>query len=241
MMEYTFSWEPDYLAPVLTIGLTTMGFILYWFIAKSDTIKSKLIDKYGEEKTSIYYILFQKYTGVLFLGILPTIIVMIFLPFSFGDYGLNFNNPLNTLFWILGLGLIIVFLNFLAARNPDNYKIYPQIRIKKWSGNLILINTVTWICYLFAYEFLFRGVLLFACIPALGIWPAIAVNTTIYSCTHIPKGRNEAIAAIPFGIILCMITISTGNIWTAFFAHVFLAVTNDYFSLYFNPEMKIVK
>jgi len=240
-MESVFAWESSYLAPVLTIGLTTICFIAYWYIAKSETVRNNYIKKYGEEMTKVYYIIFQKYTGVLFLGILPTIIVLIFLPFKLSEYGLNLNNSLTTLYWILGLGILIFVMNFFAARKPENYKIYPQIRIKEWPPKFVVINAITWICYLFAYEFLFRGILLFACIPALGIWPAIAVNTTIYSCTHMLKSRKEAIAAIPFGIILCIITISTGNIWTAFFAHVFLALTNDYFSLYYNPDMKVVK
>jgi len=33
----------------------------------------------------------------------------------------------------------------------------------------------------------------------------------------------------------------TGNIWVAFFTHVLLALSNDYFALYHNPEMKIIR
>ncbi|GAI37228.1 unnamed protein product, partial [marine sediment metagenome] len=78
-------------------------------------------------------------------------------------------------------------------------------------------------------------------VHVIGVWPAIAVNTSIYACTHIPKGFKEAIGAIPFGIILCIITLITGNIWVAFFIHVLLALSNDYFALYHNPEMKIIR
>lgn len=240
-MESVFEWKVSYLGPVLTIGLATIGFITYWFIAQSESIKNQFLKKYGEDLNKIYFILFQKYTGFVFLGLLPTIIALIFLQFNLTDFGLNANNLLTTFYWTSGLGLLLVFINFMAARKPDNYKIYPQIRINNWTSKLIIMNSISWICYLFAYELLFRGILLTACIPAMGIWPAIAVNITIYSCTHIPKGINEALATIPFGIVLCVLTILTGNLWTAIFTHVILALSNDYFAVYYNPEMKFSK
>ncbi|MFC2118762.1 lysostaphin resistance A-like protein [Bacteroidota bacterium] len=240
-MQNLFEWQASDIEPVLAIALTTIGFIIYWFLGLSDSIRAKFVKKYGEEKTRINFILFQKYIGVLFLGIVPTIIALIFLPYSFSEYGLNFKNLLPTLYWTLGLGAIIIPMNLFAARKPKNYVVYPHIRAEVWNSGLIIKNAISWILYLFAYEFLFRGILLFACIPVLGVWPAIAVNITIYSCTHIPKGLTEAVAAIPFGIILCLITISTGNIWVAVFAHIFLALSNDYVALYFNPKTRIIK
>ena len=95
--------------------------------------------------------------------------------------------------------------------------------------------------YLLAYEFLFRGVLLMLLVPAIGVWPAIIINTSLYSATHIPKGAKETIAAIPFGIALCVITLHTGSILGAFLTHLLLSQLNDYGALYFNPEMKLVR
>ena len=44
------------------------------------------------------------------------------------------------------------------------------------------------------------------------MWPAIAINIALYSATHILKGLDETIGAIPLGFVLCLLTISSGTI-----------------------------
>ena len=106
---------------------------------------------------------------------------------------------------------------------------------------MVYLNLLGWFLYLFGYEFLFRGVLLIPVVKALGVWPAIAINVAIYSATHIPKGLDETVGAIPLGLALCLLTLATGTIWIAFLVHVTMAWTNTLTSLKFNPEMKYIK
>ena len=103
--------------------------------------------------------------------------------------------------------------------------------------NTILLNTVGWGLYLLAYEYLFRGILFFGVLPWLGLYATIALNTTIYALAHLPKGAKETIGAIPLGIVVCLITFETGNIWVAFLVHMILALSNDYIALYHHPDM----
>jgi membrane protease YdiL (CAAX protease family) len=106
---------------------------------------------------------------------------------------------------------------------------------------MLFINAVGWFLYLFGYEFLFRGVLLIPLIEPLGMWPAIAINIVLYSATHIPKGLDETIGAIPLGFVLCLLTISSGTIWIAFIVHVVIAWTNTFTALKFHPDMQLKK
>ena len=101
-------------------------------------------------------------------------------------------------------------------------------------------NALGWAAYLFGYEILFRGILLFPLVAEFGVWPAIAVNIALYSSTHIPKGLDETIGAIPLGIVLCVLTLLTGTIWIAFFVHLAMALTNSFTALKHHPEMKSV-
>ena len=78
-------------------------------------------------------------------------------------------------------------------------------------------------------------------VDSIGVWPAIAINIALYSATHIPKGLEETIGAIPLGLVLCILTLSTGTIWIAFLVHVVMAWTNTLTSLKFNPDMKYIK
>ncbi len=76
------------------------------------------------------------------------------------------------------------------------------------------------------------------CNYSFGFWPAVAINLSFYSATHIAKGLSETIGTFPYGLLLCFVTISTGSIAVAFITHLILALTNDYFSVHHNSKMK---
>tara|TARA_B100000886_G_scaffold233042_1_gene162801 strand:- start:646 stop:1182 length:537 start_codon:yes stop_codon:yes gene_type:complete len=178
------------------------------------------------------------------MGIFPTTICLILLPeITLSDLGLTliYETSLFSLFWIFVLSAIIVPLTYLSAQKPKNMVNYPQIRAKVWSKKMLFINALGWFLYLFGYEFLFRGILLIPLIEPLGMWPAIAINIALYSATHIPKGLDETIGAIPLGFILCLLTISSGTIWIAFIVHVVIAWTNTFTALKFHPDMELQK
>ncbi len=239
-MNIDYSWQQGELEILMAIGLTTLGFITYWFISLSEAVKRTIKKKYSTEKTLIIWVLFQKQIGVLFLGIIPAICCFTFIGHSWSFYGVSLQNFGLSMLYFLGLSLVLVPLTLYSARKPDTIATYPQIRVLNWTPKLVAINSLNWVLYLLAYEFLFRGILLLVLVPILGVWTAIIVNVSIYSITHIPKGVKETISAIPFGFVLCLITLDTGTIWVAFLAHVVLALTNDFGALYFNPKMQIV-
>ena len=57
---------------------------------------------------------------------------------------------------------------------------------------------------------------------------------------HTVSRPGEAFGSIPVGIFLCYLTISTGNIWAAIAVHSLMALSNEWFSIRNNPELKIV-
>ena len=170
--------------------------------------------------------------GIILFGIIPLIFLWILPGYTISQLGLNMNRFAGSLIWIVILGVFLISMNFFLTRNPKSLKNYPQIRKKSWNHNLVLINTLSWAGYLFAYEFMFRGLLLFPLVNHLGIVTAIIINTILYSATHFYKGLQEVIGAIPLGIVLCLLTIEYGNIWIAFFAHLCLALSCEYFALF---------
>ncbi len=237
------SWQAGDLTTFYPVVVATIGFTVYWFISKSDKIKSRFYTSNNEDQASIKHILFTKYMGFLWMGIVPMIISLIVLPqYALADYGLTINpdTTLTSIAWILGLCVLIVPIASISARNPKNFSNYPQIRAKEWKTSLKVKNALGWAAYLFGYEILFRGILLFPLVAEFGVWPAIAVNVALYSSTHIPKGLDETIGAIPLGIVLCVLTLLTGTIWIAFFVHLAMALTNSFTALKYNPDMKSV-
>ncbi|MEJ6753900.1 MAG: CPBP family intramembrane metalloprotease [Flavobacteriales bacterium] len=239
-----WTWTDLDLRISLPLLLTLAFFSIYWFTSKSEKIKKRFYDKYDHDQASFKHIFFTKYFGFISMGILPTIFCLVFLPeLTLADLGLTFiyKTAQFSIFWILGLSILIIPLVYFSAKKPKNLVNYPQIRAKVWTKKMIFINALGWFLYLFGYEFLFRGVLLIPLIEPLGMWPAIAINIALYSATHIPKGLDETVGAIPLGFVLCLLTISSGTIWIAFIVHVVMAWTNTFTALKFHPEMNLKK
>lgn len=239
-----WTWTALDLKICLPIILTLVFFSIYWFTSKSEKIKRIFYNKYDYDQASLKHIFFTKYFGFFSMGILPTFLILIVLPeFTLADLGftLIYETFLFSLLWILGLSILIIPLVYFSAQKQKNLANYPQIRAKVWTKKMLFINALGWFLYLFGYEFLFRGVLLIPLIETLGMWPAIAVNIALYSATHIPKGLDETIGAIPLGFVLCLLTISSGTIWIAFIVHVVMAWTNTFTALKFHPDMQLQK
>jgi len=234
------TWSSAYFIPCFAILTATIGFTIYWFITQNKKIPRRFFGDLQSENNWAYYIFFQKVMGFVFMGLVPAILVIVVTDFSLFELGISFSNASTSGIYIVLMGLAIVLVNSFAARKPQSLATYPQMRIENWSGKRFAINAIGWGLYLFAYEFLFRGILLFMCYQYFGFWPAVAINLSLYSATHIPKGLGETIGAYPYGFFLCYITIKTGSIAVAFFTHWIMSLSSDYFSIRYNSKMRFV-
>ena len=233
-------WNPEYLEPVLAISLLTIGFSIYHFVSVSDSVKQSYIARYGVVRGNTRAIWFYRYLGAMAIGIIPALIMLGFSGSNPADYGVAFKNHKQSFYWILGLAAVIIPMNFFNSKKEKNLAFYPNVREKEWTRGMVAKNAFTWCAYLFGYELMFRGLLLFSTVTLLGEWPAIVLNTALYALVHVPKNLEETIGAVPLGVILCLITLTTETIWVAFFVHITLALSNFLFSLRHHPEMKII-
>jgi membrane protease YdiL (CAAX protease family) len=234
-------WREEDITVFLPIMLATVFFAVYWFVAKSEKLKNWFYHKYDFDLASVRHITFNRLVGFMAMGVLPGITALLFIPgYTLAGFGVGFRAEtwLFTLAWTIGLAAVVMPLAYFSARKPRNLINYPQIRAKVWTRRTVVVNALGWALYLFGYEFLFRGILLFPLVEQIGVWPAIAVNIALYSATHIPKGLEETIGAIPLGLVLCLLTLASGTIWIAFLVHLAMALTNSFTALKFHPEMQ---
>ena len=194
-----------------------------------------MLNRFGNEQGQIRSVIFNRLLGGFLFAITALFNLAYSLPFSGESIDFKYK-PL-----LLLLVLVPFLLNMFAAKSASNLTMYPQIRAKVWSKNLILISAMSWMTYLLGYEIMFRGVLFYNCLNEMSLFSAIIINISLYSLVHIPKGINETIGALPMGIVLCLLTWVTGSFWAAFILHSLLALTNEWFSLKYHPEMKIFK
>ena len=152
---------------------------------------------------------------------------------------LNLTFNYKSLIWTLLLSLILVGINLLNHSNNENLKLYPIIRTSVWNPAIILVSAFGWIVYLFSYELIFRGLLLFSFADMLSETDAILLNVCLYSILHFPKGWKESLGSIPLGWLLCVICLEAGNFFPAFLIHCCMALSNEWLSIKAHPGIKV--
>lgn len=233
--------DPGNLRFTIAILWCVVGFGSYYFLgrsrwpaSRSDSIV-KWLDKQGNQ------VLLQRALGLLFLGLLSAGIILLLPGKQLSDFGLSFRFTEFPPWWSWLLIPAVLFLSYITARTPNNLKQYPQIRANVWTLPILTISGLSWLLFLFGYEFLFRGFVLFASLEIMEPVPAIALNTSVYVFAHFYKGPGETFGTIPVGILLCYLTLVTGNIWSALVLHSIMALSNEWFSLKAHPEMSFKK
>jgi membrane protease YdiL (CAAX protease family) len=207
-----------------------IGFAAYYFLAHKKFHSGKVRE-----------VVSQRGWGVLFMGLATLLVILLGFKEKPEAYGLGFSFTAPPPWWtFLTIPLIIIVSHFQAA-TPGNLVNYPQIRIEKWSSKIVALSAGSWIAFLVAYEFFFRGFILFASLTVLDPWSAIALNCSLYGFAHFYKGPGETFGAIAVGVLLCYLTLVTGNIWSAVIIHSVMALSNEWFSLRSHPDMKNVK
>jgi len=216
---------------------TALAFSAYYFLAKDQQLALRIWKTPARLHPNIKTVLVQRAWGFLFLGVLTLLLVM-----AWGEeastFGLGFNFTAAPPWWSWPLLPLVILLSYLQASSRSNLEMYPQIRIRVWSTPTLVASAISWILFLLAYEFLFRGFLLFGSLQVMGPWQAIALNVALYSLAHMYKGPGETFGSIPVGIFLCFISLNSGNIWMAMLFHTVMALSNEWFSLRAHPHMQ---
>ena len=227
----------------LPMVLGLVCFVVYWFVYKSPKVKFWFKERYGSERWTEYFIPFTKFLGGGLMGLVPLSTCLILFPeYGLESYGLVFQTDTweAALVWGLGGAALIVPFAMVSSRLPRTYDLYPQIRSsRRWPTSLYIKSGAGWAGYLLGYEVMFRGVLLFPLAEVLGVWPAIAVNILMYSATHLPKGRDETVWAIPLAVFFSIAALQTGSMWPVFFAHLSMCWTNSFTTIMLHPEVNV--
>ena len=224
--------------PLIISLILVIGFFIYHFTSEYVKKKYSRVNSFRLHYTYYGYF-FQRILGFLTFGLLPSFIFIIYKDQPLTNFGLNLQHITLSLLWTIGLGALVSVANFFLAGKKENLRTYPQIRLKIWTPDKLLLNAITWALYLLGYEFMFRGLLLFSFYEAYGATIAITINCIAYALVHIPKGKKETFGSIPLGILLSIITLQTGSIFVAFWFHVIMALTNDYFAIKAHPSMEV--
>jgi len=233
-------YTSEFSETVLIISLVTVAILIHHFVSRSKLVAGWFNSKFAHPLAEIRLLVLQRLIAILLFGVCPVLIILIWPDVRLSDYKISAEISLIVILYATLFAAAIIPLSYYLSRKPGNLKKYPLIRLKVWDYRVVLLSFSLWISYLLAYEFMFRGILLYSCVRSFGVPAALIINILIYALAHLPKGLTETLAAIPFGLILCLLVIHLDSVWVAVFIHIILALSNDWFSMKAHPEMQFV-
>jgi len=134
---------------------------------------------------------------------------------------------------ILGVALPFVAIGMFPGCNDAEIKdAYP------WPGHWLAeswLNMAVWffiyLFYYIAFEFFYRGFLLNALRPHIGLVAAILIQAIMSVLVHVGKPTAELIASIPAAFLFAWIALATRSIVYAIGLHWAIGILNDLYAM----------
>ena len=157
---------------------------------------------------------------------LAGIALLFIIPFFFMGFDTSFMNAGiykgYTPSLLIVTGFILFNLSLFTGINLP-----APVNVATTQKNNYFIAILFRVFFLAAYEYFFRGILLFTLISSTGVLLAVCIDTALYLMLHLLSDLPLVISTIPFGIFLCWITIETTSILPAILLHWLIALPQD--------------
>lgn len=134
-------------------------------------------------------------------------------------------------FAMAAIGLPVAILaGFIGSRDPEMRKMYPFAKTACAGARTFAGYELAYLfLYYLPWEFVFRGVLFLPLVPAIGLIPALAVQTAVSTLLHIGHPDTEVFAAAGAGLVFGMIAYATGSFLYTFILHAATGIATDTF------------
>jgi uncharacterized protein len=177
----------------VTIGGIAFNLKLVLIIVYSTVVP--MIDYYGHEITQT-----KAYDRLIFYFIIPMVLILLLLRDRPVDYGFGLGNWRRGLLWTVVGCLVMSLILWFVARTPAMTRYY-QGDLAQGVGYMIYTSGID----RFAWEFVWRGFVLFGLAQLLGPGPAILFQAVPFAFMHLGKPEIETVTAvfggIAFGVI----------------------------------------
>jgi uncharacterized protein len=168
--------------------------------------------------------------AALLLGVCPVLLARCW-GMRPADLGLGPGRVRRGLTW-LGVGLpLAVLAGYIGARSPAVRAVYPLDGALNPAAGFFVPHALWQFLYFGAWEVLFRGVLLFGLRNRIGAGPANLVQTALSVVAHFGRPLDEAMSALPAGLLFGWVDLRIGSVWYIAVVHWVVGVSLDWFIL----------
>jgi membrane protease YdiL (CAAX protease family) len=155
--------------------------------------------------------------GILLLGVVPALVLNQPVLKTITGSGIS-----DSSLFIILLVLLILTAALAIKTGKKNQQQFADSKHNHYQMPVLFIFHYFIIrsAFLFIYELFFRGFLLFDSISRIGMPAAVALNVFLYVLLHIFNSKKEMIACIPFGLLVCFLSIVFNAVWPAIVLHI---------------------
>lgn len=142
--------------------------------------------------------------------------------------------------WMLAAGLpLAVLASAVGSRDPGMIAMYPFAKKACASRSTFALYEASYVfLYYLPWEFVFRGVLFLPLVPAIGLVPALVVQTMASTLLHIGHPDSEVFAAAAAGFLFGAVAWLTGSFLYTFVLHAAAGVATDTILCLRRPEAR---
>jgi len=230
---------------ILTLSIASVGFILWYWISSSLRLPVRYQIMYDANPAYVYRILRRRILGLFIYALIPLFIIfcthLIQKP-TLADLNISFHwNKEVAIYTVLGVLLVLV-ISLVTTPRHSNLEQFPEVRVRFWRPNILIMSALSWIVYIAAYEFFYRGLLFQSLRFAFeNDVLAIAGTTALYSLSHYFKLNRISISSIFYSVLACWVVLQTGSLIPVIVAHTFLTLFVEWLSIKHHREMYILK
>lgn len=174
-------------------------------------------------------VLFMFLTAFILMGLIPVLILHYGFRHSLRTYGIGLGDwKTGLLSTLILLPLISVALLYPASQTPEMRAFYPfDHSITSLSWSFWRFEILRGLLFYTAWEFFFRGFMLFGLRRYVGTWLAVCIQTIPQCLWHIGMPAGEIFASIAGGILFGILAVRTGSILWPFLLHFGIGVVTD--------------
>jgi len=202
-----------------------------WYLTSRSFFRLNLFDYFSSSQSVDLYEYIYWFFGDFFsFFILPVLIIFIFLKDKPKNFGLqigDYKAGLRLSFYFI---IIMIVIIWFVSSSHSFTETYPLLRRTKESWELFLIFEVGLFIFLFAWEYIWRGFMLFGLEEKFGYY-AVLIQMIPFVILHNGKPYPETLSAIIGGIALGILAFRTRSILYCVIVHISVMFTIDLFSV----------
>ena len=202
-----------------------------WYFTSRRFFRINLFNYFSlSQNIDLYEFLYWFIGDFLTFFVLPILIIIFFFkdkPKNFGFQTGDHKSGIKISFYFI---IIMAVISWFASSSSSFVETYPLLQRTKESWNLFLIYEAGLFLYVFAWEFIWRGFMLFGLEEKFGYY-AVLIQMIPFVILHNGKPYMETFGAILGGIALGILAFRTRSFLYCVIVHICVMFTIDLFSV----------